>query len=142
MRMTRALRFVVLLASITACISHAQVAVLPGGFAPVSELTVQGSDLALDSNGVLYRSEDRGKHWHPVKQQWEGRAVELLGIPALTSAPGSGQSPRTETAPETYVAVLLKSTTMLHWLSVDHGKTWMPSTLDDVRRSDVKWSGQ
>jgi len=88
--MTRALRIVVLLASITAGLSHAQVAVLPGGFAPVSELTVQGSDLALDSNGALYRSEDGGKHWHQVKQQWDGRAVELLGIPALTTAPGSG----------------------------------------------------
>jgi hypothetical protein len=141
-RMTRALRFVVLLASITACISHAQVAVLPGGIAPVSELTVQGSDLALDSNGALYRSEDGGKHWHQVKQQWDGRAVELLGIPALTTAPGSGQSPRSETGPKTYAAVLLKSTTMLHWVSVDQGKTWMPSTLDDVRRNDVKWSGQ
>jgi hypothetical protein len=141
-RMTRALRIVTLLASITACLSPAQIATLPGGLAPVSQLTVQGSDLALDSNGVLYRSEDRGKHWHLVKQQWDGRAVELLGIPALITAPGSGQSPRSQTAPETYAAVLLKSTTMLHWLSVDQGKTWMPSTLDDVRRNDVKWSGQ
>jgi hypothetical protein len=24
---------------------------------------------------------------------------------------------------------------------VDRGKTWKPSTLDDVRRNDVKWSG-
>jgi hypothetical protein len=38
--------------------------------------------------------------------------------------------------------VLLKSTTALHWVSVDRGKTWKPSTLDDVRSSDVKWSGQ
>jgi hypothetical protein len=36
---------------------------------------------------------------------------------------------------------LLRSTTQLHWVSVDRGKTWTPSTLDDVRRNDVKWSG-
>jgi hypothetical protein len=41
-----------------------------------------------------------------------------------------------------YAAALLKSTTALHWVSLDRGKTWTPSTLDDVRRNDVKWSGQ
>jgi hypothetical protein len=127
--------------------SQAQVAViaaksLPSGLAPVSQLVVEGSQLALDSNGALFRSEDQGRRWHQVRQQWDGKAVELLGIPALTSAPGSGQAPRSETEQQTYAAVLLKSTTALHWLSVDRGKTWKPSTLDDVRSSDVKWSGQ
>lgn len=115
---------------------------LPSGLSPVCELAVQGSQLALDSNGALFLSEDQGKRWRQVKQQWDGKAVELLGIPALTSAPGSGQAPRLENEPQAYAAVLLKSTTDLHWLSVDRGKTWKPSTLDDVRRNDVKWSGQ
>jgi hypothetical protein len=115
---------------------------LPSGLAPVSELVVEGSQLALDSNGTLYRSDDHGKRWHQIKQQWDGKAVELLGIPALTSAPGSGQAPRSDADQETYAAVLLKSTTALHWVSVDQGKTWKPSTLDDVRRNDVRWSGQ
>ncbi|MGC2399815.1 MAG: hypothetical protein WA510_08530 [Acidobacteriaceae bacterium] len=115
---------------------------LPNGLLAVSQLAVGGSRLALDSNGTLFRSDDQGRHWHPVKQQWEGKAVELLGIPALTSAPGSGQAPRAQTVQETYVAVLLKSTAALHWVSVDRGKTWTPSTLDDVRRNDVHWSGQ
>jgi len=108
----------------------------------VSQLAVGGSQLALDNNGTLFRSDDQGRHWHQVKQQWDGKAVELLGIPALTSAPGSGQMPRSESDQETYVAVLLKSSTALHWVSVDRGKTWTPSTLDDVRRNDVRWSGQ
>lgn len=115
---------------------------LPSGLSPVSQLVVEGSQLVLDSNGTLFRSEDEGKRWHQVKQQWDGKAVELLGIPALTSAPGSGQAPRSGADQEAYVAVLLKSTTALHWVSVDRGKTWKPSTLDDVRRNDVKWSGQ
>jgi BNR-Asp box repeat len=120
----------------------AQAISLPSGLAPVSQLVVAGCELALDSNGTLFRSDDQGKHWHQVKQQWDGKAVELLGIPALTSAPRSGQAPRSEADQETYVAVLLKNTTALHWVSVDRGKTWKPSTLDDVRRNDVQWSGQ
>jgi BNR-Asp box repeat len=116
-------------------------AALPSGLSPVSQLVVDGSELSLDGNGALYRSDDQGKHWHQVKQQWDGKAVELLGIPGLTTVPGHGQAPRSATDPETYAAVLLKSTTALHWVSVDRGKTWKPSTLDDVRRNDVRWSG-
>jgi hypothetical protein len=122
--------------------ASAQAPVLPSGLSPVSQLVVAGCQLALDSNGTLFRSDDQGKHWHQVKQQWDGKAVELLGIPALTSAPGSGQAPRSGDDQETYVAVLLKNTTALHWVSLDRGKTWQPSTLDDVRRNDVRWSGQ
>jgi hypothetical protein len=114
---------------------------LPSGLAPVSQLVVKGSQLALDSNGSLFRSDDQGKHWHQIRQQWDGKAVELLGIPPLTAAPGSGQAPRSDSEQQTYAAVLLRSTTELHWVSVDRGKTWRPSTLDDVRRNDVKWSG-
>jgi hypothetical protein len=117
------------------------VAALPSGLAPVSQLVVERSQLALDSNGTLFRSDDKGKHWHQVRQQWDGKAVELLGIPPLTAAPGSGQAPRSDSDQQTYAAVLLRSSIALHWVSVDRGKTWSPSTLDDVRRNDVKWSG-
>ena len=151
LRRPRSLRVALLTLSVLAPAglyqSQAQVASiasksLPSGLAPVSQLVVDGSQLALDGNGGLFRSDDQGRHWHQIRQQWDGKAVELLGIPALTSAPGSGQGPRSETEQQTYVAVLLKSTTALHWVSVDRGKTWKPSTLDDVRSSDVKWSGQ
>jgi len=128
--------------SATSAATSAQISSLPSGLPAVSQLAVGGSQLALDNSGTLFRSDDQGRHWHQVKQQWDGKAVELLGIPALTSAPGSGQMPRSESDQETYVAVLLKSSTALHWVSVDRGKTWTPSTLDDVRRNDVRWSGQ
>ncbi len=93
------------LASTSVYLAHAQVSAavatsspeapaLPSGLSPVSHLVVEGSQLAIDSNGTLFRSDDKGKHWHPVKQQWDGKAVELLGIPALTAAPGSGQAPK------------------------------------------------
>ena len=122
--------------------SRPEAPALPSGLSPVSHLVVEGSQLAIDSNGTLFRSDDKGKHWHQVKQQWDGKAVELLGIPALTAAPGSGQAPRSDADQIMYAAVLLKSTTALHWVSLDRGKTWTPSTLDDVRRNDIKWSGQ
>jgi hypothetical protein len=147
-RRPRALPIVLLtlgvLASTCAYRSQAQVAptsspALPSGLSAVSQLEVQGSQLALDSNGALFRLE--GKHWRLVHQQWDGKAVELLGIPPLTAAPKSGQAPRTDADREPYAAVLLRSTTALHWVSVDQGKTWKPSTLDDVRRNDVAWSG-
>ena len=54
----------------------------------------------------------------------------------------SGQAPRADADEVAYAAVLLKSSTALHWVSLDRGKTWTPSTLDDVRRNDIKWSGQ
>ena len=119
----------------------ASTASLPSGLSPVYHLVVGGSQLSLDGSGGLYRSDDQGKHWHQVKQQWDGKAVELLGIPALTTVPAGGQALGSKTEQETYAAVLLKSTTALHWVSVDRGKTWKPSTLDDVRRNDVRWSG-
>ncbi len=152
--MTLSFRFVLLTASVLASnavyVAQAQVAgaatanapALPSGLVPVSQLLVGGAHLALDANGTLYRQDDPRKHWHSIHQQWDGKAVELLGIPALTDAPKSGQTPRAEGQQETYAAVLLRSTTALHWVSVDGGKTWKPSTLDDVRRNDVKWSGE
>ena len=150
LRRPRSLRVALLTLSVLAPAglyqSQAQVASiasksLPSGLAPVSQLVVERSELALDGNGNLFRSDDQGKHWHQVRQQWDGKAVELLGIPPLTAAPGSGQAPRSDSDQQNYAAVLLRSTTELHWVSVDRGKTWKPSTLDDVRRNDVKWSG-
>lgn len=117
---------------------------LPSNLAPVCLLEVAGMELALDPNGGLFRSDNQGKHWKQIHQQWDGKAVELLGIPPLTAAPASGAAPRPDDSDDagTYAAVLLRSTASLHWVSVDRGKTWKPSTIDDVRRNDVKWSGQ
>jgi BNR-Asp box repeat len=114
---------------------------LPSGLAPVSRLEVAGSDLALDSNGTLFRSDDHGKHWHQVRQQWAGKAVELVGIPSLTAAPQSGQAPKPATDQETFAAVLLRSTPALHWVSVDRGKNWKAANLEEEWPTSVKWTG-
>jgi photosystem II stability/assembly factor-like uncharacterized protein len=108
---------------------QAQDASLPSGLATVSHVETGGTNLVIDSNGTLFRSDDQGRHWHSIKQQWQGKAVELLGMPGLNNQ-------------QQVAAILLKSTSALHWVSVDRGKTWKPSTLDDVRRNDVHWSGQ
>ena len=106
----------------------------------MSQLVVERSQLALDSNGTLFRSDDQGKHWHPVHQQWDGKAVELLGIPPLTAAPGSGQAPDPT-----------RSGTVCRRTSAQHdgialgkrgsGQNLEAFYLDDVRRNDIKWSG-
>jgi hypothetical protein len=126
------------------CATAPAAVTLPSGLAPVCQMEVAGMELALDGNGSLYRSDNQGKHWKQIKQQWDGKATELLGIPPLTAAPGSGDAPRPDDTEDTgkYAAVLLRSSASLHWVSVDRGKTWKPSTIDDVRRNDVKWSGQ
>ena len=145
------------LASTAVCPSHAQVSpaapatgrvaapnsspVLPSGLAPMSQLVVEGSQLALDSNGTLFRSDDRGKHWRQIRQQWAGKAVELMGIPRLTDAPHSGQAPKSDSDQETYAAVLMRSNPAFHWVSVDRGKTWKSANLDEQRPTDVKWTG-
>jgi photosystem II stability/assembly factor-like uncharacterized protein len=145
------------LASTAVCLSQAQVSpaapatgraaasnsspALPSGLAPVSQLVVEGSQLALDSNGTLFRSDDHGKHWRQIRQQWAGKAVELMGIPRLTDAPHSGQAPKSDTNQETYAAVLMRSNPAFHWVSVDRGKTWKSANLDEQRPTDVKWTG-
>ncbi len=141
------------LASTAVCPSQAQVSptvpatgraaapALPSGLAPVSQLVVEGSQLALDSKGTLFRSDDHGKHWRQIRQQWAGKAVELMGIPPLTAAPHSGQAPRSDSDQEPYAAVLLRSNPALHWVSVDRGKTWKSANLDEQRPTDVKWTG-
>jgi hypothetical protein len=115
---------------------------LPSGLAPVSELAVEGSRLALDSNGTLFRSDDQGKHWRQIRQQWAGKAVELLGIPRLPAAAHSGPEAKLKSGQEDYAAVLLRSTPAFHWISVDRGKTWTSANPEEQRASNVKWSGE
>jgi hypothetical protein len=112
--------------------------VLPSHLAAVNQVAVQGSQLALDSDGTLFRSDDHGKHWRQIHQQWAGKAVELIGIPPLSAASKSGQPAKPNGDSEVYVAVLLRSTPELRWLSVDRGKTWQPANPEE--RRPVKWS--
>jgi hypothetical protein len=51
--------------------------VLPSGLAAISTVTEQQRILAIDLAGALFLSEDAGKHWELVAQQWTGRAVKV-----------------------------------------------------------------
>jgi hypothetical protein len=111
---------------------------LPSHLTAVNQVAVRGSQLALDSDGALFRSDDHGRHWYEIHQQWAGKAVELIGIPPLSAASKSGQPAKPNGDPGVYVAVLLRSTLELRWISVDRGKTWQPA--DPEERRPVKWS--
>jgi hypothetical protein len=55
----------------------AMISRLPSGLSAVSIATAQHRILAIDMAGALFLSEDSGKHWEPVVQQWSGRAVAV-----------------------------------------------------------------
>jgi Putative zinc-finger len=50
---------------------------LPSGLAAISTATARNLTLEIDLAGALFLSDDSGKHWKPVAQQWTGRAVEV-----------------------------------------------------------------
>jgi hypothetical protein len=91
---------------------------------------------------TCFVSDDQGKHWHQVRQQWEGKAVELLGIPALDRRPGKRPGPE----------IRLRSGNLCRRVAAKYGflalgkrgsrqnlEAALPSTT--FGRNDVKWSG-
>ena len=89
---------------------------LPNGLGVLSSATSQGHMIALDTNGVLFVSDDSGKNWKAVNAQWTGRAVLVRArqIPA-SLAPGFAA---VQTSGFELVTDKLQT-----WTSVD-GKTW------------------
>jgi hypothetical protein len=92
---------------------------LPSGLEALSVATAASRSIAIDASGSLFRSEDAGSHWLPVKTQWTGRAVlvRTLQIDANSSllkqrAPGFE----------------LVSDKLRSWVSTD-GKTWTEKNL-------------
>jgi hypothetical protein len=94
--------------------------------------------LAIDTSGELFRSEDAGVTWQPVPAQWTGQAVRV----SLTPSPNP-QSPNPQTAgqkispqsaaastaasaaaiPAPPAAFELTTDTGQHWISTD-GLAW------------------
>jgi hypothetical protein len=100
---------------------------------PVLATTSNGrQQLALDTAGALFRSEDAGVTWRPVAAQWTGRAVKLSLSPASpgfakdaladTSASRSA-TPAAKTAPTPPPLFQLTTDTGQLWTSPD-GQTW------------------
>ena len=65
--------------------------------------------------GVLFLSEDDGKHWKPIQPQWTGRAVLVRARPVGTQAAALS-------APQTMRFELVNDK-LQTWISYD-GKTW------------------
>jgi hypothetical protein len=105
---------------------------LPSKLAAISVAANSRQQLAIDSAGTTFRSEDAGVTWQAVPAQWTGRAVKvsMIGAPsreivakkagALTS---SAALKRTEAAPSPVFE--LTTATGEVWISAD-GQTWKP----------------
>ena len=87
--------------------SKEPIVAIPSGLAVASIVTGQHHTLALDAAGRLFLSEDEGRHWEPVAQQWTGLAVHLSARDASDG---------------TYVFEL-RNEAGAHWVSAD-GMNW------------------
>jgi hypothetical protein len=54
-----------------------RLATLPSKLPALSVIENAGQTLALDTGGALFRSDDAGVTWHPVADQWQGRALSI-----------------------------------------------------------------
>jgi hypothetical protein len=69
---------------------------LPNGQKPIATAASANLILAIDSDGALQLSNDAGKTWQPIPQQWTGRLVAIRTMPIVTypsPTPGPAQNP-------------------------------------------------
>ncbi len=57
---------------------------LPSHLPALSVISNTREELAIDTAGALFRSEDTGVTWRPVAVQWTGRAVRIALAPSPT----------------------------------------------------------
>ena len=88
---------------------------LPSGLEALSVAASTEREIAIDTAGALYLSEDKGTHWQAVETQWSGRAV--LVRTRSTGADSAGLL-KAQAAQFELVNDRLQT-----WLSVD-GKRW------------------
>jgi hypothetical protein len=89
---------------------------------PVLATTSNGrQQLALDTAGALFRSEDAGVTWRPVAVQWTGRAVKLT-LASSPSAPAK-DALAAKAAPAPPQVFQLTNEAGQLWTSPD-GQTW------------------
>lgn len=97
----------------------AQKITLPNGVGVLSVASEAGRSIALDTAGVLFLSEDDGKHWKPIQPQWTGRAVLVRARPVGTQAAALS-------APQTMRFELVNDK-LQTWASYD-GNIWISET--------------
>jgi hypothetical protein len=107
--------------------------VLPSHLPAGSSISRGKQELAIDTAGALFRSEDAGVSWQPVPRQWKGRAV---AVTVTSSSDQPVAAKETSTASSSKVAAKTSLTTSAQssvfelttdegdlWVSAD-GKTW------------------
>jgi len=104
---------------------------LPGGAKAASTAGLDQSVLAVDSDGNLFFSRDKGEHWEQAKVQWSGKAVRV-GLQhdpdrAANSLHGSpvhgafGAMKAPAAVPPNFELTNDKGQV---WISVDGGRVW------------------
>jgi hypothetical protein len=88
---------------------------LPSGLGALSMASEVGRNVALDTAGAMFLSEDGGKHWQPIQTQWTGRALLVRTRPVGTQN-GALRAPQT-------LRFELVNDKLQTWISYD-GKTW------------------
>jgi hypothetical protein len=101
---------------------------LPSGLLPLSTATAQHHTVAIDPAGALFASEDLGRSWEQVPQQWTGRAVQvraksISSVTGSAAVPGGGEE-HGSSAPAARASWLeMVNDAGQAWVSAD-GKTW------------------
>jgi hypothetical protein len=104
---------------------------LPSHLPALSTLSNARQQLAIDTDGSLFRSEDAGVSWQHVAAQWTGRAVKLRFAAApstqslaksANSAAGTVASKLAQPA-QAQPTFELTNDTGIVWISTD-GQTW------------------
>ena len=98
---------------------------LPSHLPVISIVSRAGHQLAIDTAGALFHSEDSGVTWQPVPAQWTGRALKVALVPStnghLLSKSLGGISAAKSSAPSPTFQLTTDSGEV--WISPD-GQTW------------------
>jgi hypothetical protein len=90
---------------------------LPSGLRFVSRVETQQLELAVDTAGALFLSQDAGKTWQPIARQWTGKAVKVR------IRRGRQEAGAAATATVPTIVFELVNDSGSTWISSD-GKTW------------------
>lgn len=104
---------------------------LPSGKTAISSTSNGRKQIAIDSAGAVFLSDDSGAHWSPVLRQWSGQAVRVTTLPAAGKMAGSsfaseqGNAQPTSPLAPSEVTFEITNDKGQHWSS-DNGRLWTP----------------